>query len=337
MGRLQGVEKEMKKQFRDFESAREFVKSLGLKNQKEWKDYCKSNQLPYDISSRPDYVYKKKGWTTWGNWFGTGTVATQDRKYRSYKEAREFVRSLGLKTWKEWQEYCKSGDKPDDIPYNVQTTYKNKGWTTWGDFLGTGTIQTQKRKYVPFKDVREFVRTLELKNTSEWNEYCRSNTLPTNHSTRPDTVYKNKGWKGWGDFLGTGNIASVNIQFRSFESTREFVRSLGIQTWKEWQEYCKSGDKPDDISSNPNRTYKKEWISWGDFLETGRIQTQKKNKNYLPFNEARNIARKLAIRHNIKNWKDWQKAVKEGKIPDNIPTRPEATYKKKMETSDEKV
>ena len=72
-------------------------------------------------------------------------------------------------------------------------------------------------------------------------------------------------------------------------------------------------------------------------METGRIQTQKKNKNYLPFNEARNIARELAIKHNIKNWKDWQKAVKEGKIPDNIPARPEVTFKKKMETSDDKT
>jgi hypothetical protein len=258
------------------------------------------------------------------------------KQFRDFEDAREFARSLGIQTWKEWQEYCKSGNKPDDIPRNVNTTYK-KDFKGWGDFLGTGTIRTQDRVFRSFEKAREFARELKLKGIKEWYEYCKSNTLPTNSSSRPDYVYKKKGWISWGDFLGTGNVASYNIQFRSFESTKEFARSLGIQTWKEWKAYCKSGDKPDDIPSEINRTYKKEWISWGDFLGTGRIQTQKKNKNYLPFNEARNIARELAIKHNIKNWKDWQKAVKEGKIPDNIPARPEVTFKKKTETFDDKV
>ena len=46
-------------------------------------------------------------------------------------------------------------------------------------------------------------------------------------------------------------------QFRSFESAREFVRSLNLKNQKEWLEYCKSGNKPDDIPSNPWKTYKK--------------------------------------------------------------------------------
>jgi hypothetical protein len=44
--------------------------------------------------------------------------------YRPFKEAREFVRSLNLKGTKEWQEYCKSGEKPDDIPSAPWETYK---------------------------------------------------------------------------------------------------------------------------------------------------------------------------------------------------------------------
>jgi hypothetical protein len=47
------------KTFRDFESAREFVKKLGLKNQKEWKKYCKSGKKPDDIPSAPWYIYKE--------------------------------------------------------------------------------------------------------------------------------------------------------------------------------------------------------------------------------------------------------------------------------------
>jgi len=36
----------------------------------------------------------------------------------------------------EWREYCKSGKKPINIPASPDKTYKNKGWISWGDFLG---------------------------------------------------------------------------------------------------------------------------------------------------------------------------------------------------------
>jgi hypothetical protein len=53
-----------------------------------------------------------------------------------FEEAREFVRELNLKGQKEWNEYCKSGNKPDNIPANPNRTYKNKGYVNSGDWLG---------------------------------------------------------------------------------------------------------------------------------------------------------------------------------------------------------
>ena len=49
----------MKKQFRDFDSAREFVQKLGLKNHMEWKEYCKSGNKPTNIPTSPWKVYKE--------------------------------------------------------------------------------------------------------------------------------------------------------------------------------------------------------------------------------------------------------------------------------------
>jgi hypothetical protein len=46
--------------------------------------------------------------------------------YRPFKEARDFVRSQDIKTPKQWDEYVKSGDKPDDIPSNPSSFYKKK-------------------------------------------------------------------------------------------------------------------------------------------------------------------------------------------------------------------
>ena len=53
------------------------------------------------------------------------------KKFRDFESAREFARGLGLKSQSKWFEYCKLGNKPDDIPVAPSRTYKNKGWTDW--------------------------------------------------------------------------------------------------------------------------------------------------------------------------------------------------------------
>ena len=46
------------------------------------------------------------------------------KKFRDFESAREFVIALNLKGQKEWYEYCKSGNKPIDIPTNLVHIYK---------------------------------------------------------------------------------------------------------------------------------------------------------------------------------------------------------------------
>ena len=111
------------RKYRSFEDARKFVQSLGLKGQKEWKEYLKSGGKPDDIPSAPNITYKEE-WKGIGDWLGTGNVHNKDKEYRSFIEARKFVQSLGLKNWGEWVEYCKSGQKPDDIPKTPWQVYK---------------------------------------------------------------------------------------------------------------------------------------------------------------------------------------------------------------------
>ena len=46
--------------------------------------------------------------------------------YLPLKDAKDFVRELKLKSPKEWDEYVKSGKKPDNIPSNPSSFYKKK-------------------------------------------------------------------------------------------------------------------------------------------------------------------------------------------------------------------
>lgn len=61
--------------------------------------------------------------------------------YVSFEVAREFARSLELKSWGEWLSYCKGetikkSSLPNRIPKHVNVQYKDKGWKGMKDFLG---------------------------------------------------------------------------------------------------------------------------------------------------------------------------------------------------------
>jgi hypothetical protein len=142
-------------QHRSFAKARAFVRGLKLKSQSEWIDYCKSGKKPGDIPSNPQKTYANDGWAGYGDWLGTGRFSGT---YRPFREARAFVRRLGLKSRADWSDYCKSGKKPKDIPTAPQNVYANDGWIGVGDWLGTGFVAWRFRQYLAFPKARAFVR-----------------------------------------------------------------------------------------------------------------------------------------------------------------------------------
>lgn len=176
-------------------------------------------------------------------------------KFLPFEDARKFVRNLKLKNQVEWNQYLKSGKKPDYIPYKPDRAYHGE-WINLGDWLGTGFIHPSKRKYRSFIDARDFVHSLNLESKTQWATYSKSGKLPNTIPSDPRQVYKNQGWVGWGDFLGTGTISPKNRKYMKFEQAREFVRNLRLKNVKEWYRYCKSGKKPEDIPNAPGYIYK---------------------------------------------------------------------------------
>ena len=244
------------------------------------------------------------------------------KKFRSFKEARKFARSLKLITQEDWIKYTKSGKKPDNIPATPNNVYKNKGWVNTGDWLGTGRIANFKKQYRSFQEARKFARSLKLKSGIYWIEYSRSGKKPADIPTRARQTYK-KEWKGMGDWLGTGTIATQQMQFRSFDEARKFVCLLKFNTVRQYKNWAKSNKKPADIPKTPNLVYKKEFNGWGDFLGTGTVATY--NIQYRSFSESRKFVRSLKL----SGTKEWLEYLKSGKKPDDIPAAPNVVYKNK--------
>ena len=308
--------------YRNFNEARKFVQTINLKSVKEWSTYCKSNNLPIDIPSNPQNTYKHSGWKGYGDWLGTGTIAAHKKVYLAYNKAQDIVKTLNLKSQKEWNTYCKSGNKPINIPSSPQKTYRNKGWKSMGDWLGTGYVATFNRKYKKFEEARSFVQGLELTGSNEWREFVNSGKIPVDIPSNPNKFYKDIGWVNMGDWLGTGNIATQLRVFRSFYEAREYVRKLQLKGNSEWRKYSKSIEKPQDIPNAPSQVYKNNgWISWGDWLGTEYVNH--KDRTYLNFIDARTFIRNLKL----KNQREWKEYCKSGKRPNNIPANPNRNYK----------
>lgn len=251
------------KEYRSFEEAREFARSLCLKNGDEWLSFCRSGKKPDDIPTFPVQTYEDKGWKGTGDWLGIKTHL--DTEFYDFDKAKDIIAELGVKSMKEWRVYYKK-HKPEGLPSAPNMTYKNSGWKGFGDYFGTGKVANYNKKYREFKKAREFARSLKLRTVSEWREYCKSGQNPDDISGSPHNTYKNEGWIGYGDWLGTGRVVDGEQDWLSFEEARKFAHNLKLKGKEHWMRFAKTNEKPKNIPTTANRVYKDEWKGWADFL-----------------------------------------------------------------------
>ena len=330
----------MDPRFLPFKEAREYARSLKLKSSREWFTLCKSKDFPHNIPKTPGSTYVNDGWDGFSDWLGTGKAKYLMKKQGrlSFEEAREFVRSLHLSGIKDWWAYCKSGKKPANIPSAAHEAYRDE-WQGYGDFIGTG--KKRHTKFLPFEEAREFARSLNFYTSASWEKFAKSDERAKNIPYAPYQTYK-KEWRGWKDWLRKtdeiisehlvpiddtevskaidAEIDEIGSEYLPYEQAREFVQKLGLKGLKKWFAYAKSNDRPKNIPSTPNQIYHKSWTGYPDWLGTTRTRHTK----FLPFEEAREFARKISPP--INGSLEWEFYCRSGKRPNNIPSHPEVYY-----------
>ena len=307
--------------WRPFEDARTYARSLKLRNYKAWRNLILLNQKPADIPVVPSDVYED--WISWNDFLGSNY-----RNWLQFKEAKTYVHSLNLKGEGEWRSFTKSSDMPENVPKSPKERYSE--WVSWGDWLGTGAVASHKLAltWLPFEEARELVRKKGFNSQDEWFEYKKkSSDFPDNVPKDPFNVYKNKGWIDYPDFLGYEKISGKGKKFKKFHDAKKFAKTLKLKNRTDWRKWLQLGEKPNNIPSKPDIVYEKVgWIDWFDWLGVERkVSNFEKHLNWLDFEEARDWARK----QNIKRTEDWQKLVKTSGFPDNMPKDPRKAYKGK--------
>ena len=244
----------------------------------------------------------------------------------SYNDCKKLVQeNFNIKSKSQWVK--NTINLPNNIPINPQVSYLNRGWVSWGDFLGTNVKQDNllALKYLLYDDAKIWIKNnLNINTIEEWKQSFKNNKIPYFIPNKPDKFYKNnRGWVSWGDFLNTGRIANKYKKyiFLPYSDACKLVIEHNITSKSQYIRH-----KFKNIPVSPDKYYK-EWTTWGSFLGTNRNQDNKLSLNYITFNDATNW-----LRYNlsyIKTEKEWKIAIKEDKIPEFIPNHPELYYNRK--------
>ena len=267
-------------------------------------------------------------------------------EFLPFKEALPYASTLMLDTEQEWQTWGNSGARPAHVPSAPAAVYTHDGWQRWGHWLGTGAVaNTDKQflpfnealrmtstaeqahegtaEFLPFKEALSHARALMLDTEQDWQTWGNSGARPAYIPSAPDAVYTHDGWQGWGHWCGTGAVATQDQQFLPFKKALLHARSLKLKTVREWKEWCKSGTRPANMTSDPGKVYTHEgWQGHGHWLGTGNVGV-KKDQEFLPFKEALLYAHSLKLKTR-KEWMEWSKS---GSRPANMPSNPHTFYK----------
>lgn len=247
---------------------------------------------------------------------------SNDSRYISFVEARTYVRNQNLKNAQEWKKWSngtlkRKERRPNFIPSNPDIVYRNDGWISWSDWIGS---KRHIDEYLSFEEARYFVRSLKLENTEQWQRYYQGKieglVKPDNIPWNPQKIYAEQ-WNGIKDWIGT--------DWKEFKEAREFVRNLGLNGQVEWRLYCKNEldgyeAKPLDIPTDPKRVYEGNgWIDMSDWLGTERKRKTNHGEvddTWLSYEDAKEYVRSLKL----SSYDEW-KAYIDNRI-ENLPLRP---------------
>lgn len=184
--------------------------------------------------------------------------------------------------------------------------------------------------WLPFEEARVIARSLGLRSRPQWEAFVKSPAFQDPQFARiptaPRETYQGK-FKGWGDFLGTGNVRGLS-QFVSYEEAKRIIQPI-IQAMEnpprdedQWFAALRLVRIPECIPRAPRNWYRDEFLGFSDFLGTGWANNGR--LDYLPIEEASAwVIANIPLPRTIGMFK---KFVAEGRLPHNIPRTPDCVY-----------
>lgn len=238
-------------------------------------------------------------------------IESHNTKWLSYQQASEWAQSQNIMTYDQWKERCTAG-LPEGVPADPQAVYGDE-FLDWHEFLGVQLSRDGRKVFWSYERARDWARSAGVKTGVQWKEMVKEGGFPVGVPAQPYKVYKDE-FDGWSEFLG---VTRLTLSYEEAVSWAKINRITSQLKWKETHKRL----NPDGIPLSPNRVYKKEFKSWGDFLGTGRIAN--KDREFLSYEDASAWAREEGIFSS----EEWFYRARLG-FPSNIPVSPSGIYGK---------
>jgi superfamily II DNA/RNA helicase len=119
------------------------------------------------------------------------------------------------------------------------------------------------RNFLSYDEAKKYVKQNDIETLTQYYDLYKNKKLPEFLPAAPEQVYRNE-WKGYSEFFDNKYRSS---EILSFDECKKFIKNKKINNLKDWQVFSKT-KRPKNIPSNPQRTFKKQWKGWKDFLGT---------------------------------------------------------------------
>ena len=273
-----------------YTEAQAAVQALGIKKQLEYQKRCREDPR---LSSTPQKLYAKDGWTDWYDFLGK----QRPDLYPTYAQAQGAVQALGIKRKPEYNKRYKEDPR---LPGAPNLVYANAGWADWYDFLGN-----QRSDFYPtYAEAQSAVQALGFNSQAEYQKRYREDPrLPA----RPHTTYANTGWTDSYDFFGKQRPEL----YPTYAEAQAASLALDIKSEPEYKRRYREDPR---LPSNIQQFYTDAgWIDWYDFLGNNRPDL------YPTYAEAQAVVQALGI----KKQPEYQERYREDP---RLPSNPQHFY-----------
>ena len=307
----------------NYDNAKKIVRKNKIKSSTEYHSIYRKKLEKLGLPLRPERHYKNfEGWSEFLDY------KLFDYNYISYKKLKKLIVDNNINTPKKYYNFYNLNRLKLSIPKNPNKVkaYENN-WKSWNDLfdidpnkLGNNpelrkSVHFKNRNYLSFKEARNTIIRINKGRYGSFRKMIKDGLVPINIPLTPNKYYSE--FLDWGDFL-TGK---TNRKM-SFEEAKTLAKKNDVKSGNDWKKLSK---KYSNLPWDPEKYYKSEWKSWGEFLDI---------KNYNPAIKTYFVsykeAKKILAKNKIKRFKDFKDKINKLKNL-NIPLKPKDAYTKRNE------
>ena len=299
-----------------YEESKKWLKENkpNINSQNDYYKFAKMKDFPTNLPKSPQDYYGDKGVNfSWGYFLSNGRI--QDNKmadkYLTYKECKRLLKPLKLVSKKEYLLF--SQDK-EFLCNRPERFYKNRGWISWGDYLG------YKKPYPITEDLLIRYLNMFFKNINSLYKFI-------NYSHKMCSVLPKK-YKTFNKMFPNFDWNKINKHMiNDYNEARNLVLKNNIRTRHEYIEFVKK-EYHNILPIRPELKYQNNgWKNWANFLKNRQI----KHRCDVPISLFRRYM-KLFFPE-IKDINTYMKFYRKNKenLSYRLPSRPDIVYKMSFE------